>query len=611
MNKRQVEIEKLTLDYEKQCLKDLQKVYTQALADVKFKLKMLKARDETQSVVYQVQFQKTLETQIQSALDIIKNGSIKSVNDFLNKIYEDNYLGTIYSLQGQGIPVVIGIDHDQLARVVNKPTESMQFSQRLYDNADRLGVAFKSQMSRGIANNSTYGKIAKQLALESEANYRQAMRIVRTEGGRVKSEAKLDSMKAAKKEGADIVKQWDATFDGKTRPEHRYLDGQIREIDEPFEDSQGRKAQAPCKFGIASMDINCRCIVVERARWALEGEEIPNKTHNVTGEIVEADDYKEWKGKYLAKQETKQEPKQEASKAKTPTKLTLDSLPLSFTDSKRTQTQTQKLVDYVNGLDGDSNAKEILANLGKLDSYRTNGIDFKIIYGTNSSLAKTMRYNGDAIDAALNIPKLDGEDISGAVNTTLHELGHLVDSYVGTKGKQFGAISETHEKLIEAITEGVGEPNAEIMALFKQVDDDLKDIKESLGDPLGDINKKYRDSEFASYSDYSKAFKKARKELIANSDYMQRNKLNGINNLQDIYDALSDGLWRDMGRVKYGHGTRYYNSFWKTKQASEIFANYFSLSITRPDLIEMLKRDKPRLCEALDEILEEILKGVQ
>jgi hypothetical protein len=104
-------------------------------------------------------------------------------------------------------------------------------------------------------------------------------------------------MKAAKDEGADIVKQWDATFDGKTRPEHRFLDGQIREIDEPFTDSQGRQAQAPHKFGVASMDINCRCIVVERARWAVEGEEIPNKVDNETGDLVEADDYKEWKEK--------------------------------------------------------------------------------------------------------------------------------------------------------------------------------------------------------------------------------------------------------------------------------------------------------------------------
>lgn len=301
MEKRQAELERLMLEYEKQCLKDLQKTYTEALADVKSNLKSLLGSEQTQSIVYQVNFQKTLEAQLQNALDLIKNGSITSVSDFLNKTYEDSYLGTIYSIQGQGIPINIGMDHKQMARVVNRRTDTFQFSQRLYDNVDKLGIAFKSQMSRGIANNSTYSKIAKQLALESEANYKQAMRIVRTEGGRVKSEAKLDSMKEAKKQGADIVKQWDATFDGKTRAEHRYLDGQIKEIDEPFVDSQGREAQAPHKFGIASMDVNCRCIVVERARWAVEGEEMPNKVDGA-GELVEAKNYREWKQKYQQKQ---------------------------------------------------------------------------------------------------------------------------------------------------------------------------------------------------------------------------------------------------------------------------------------------------------------------
>lgn len=302
MEKRQAELEKLMLEYEKQCLKDLQKAYTEALADVKRNLKGLLGSEQTQSIVYQGQFQESLQRQIESALNTLKNGSITSVSDFLSKTYEDSYLGTIYSIQGQGIPINIGIDHEQMARTISRRTDTMQFSQRIYDNVDRLGTAFKSQMSRGIANNSTYSKIAKQLAMESEANYRQAMRIVRTEGGRVKSEAKLNSMKAAKDEGADIVKQWDATFDGKTRAEHRYLDGQIREIDEPFTDSQGREAQAPHKFGVAAMDINCRCIVVERARWAVEGEEMPNKVDNATGDFVEAKNYRDWKEKYQKKQ---------------------------------------------------------------------------------------------------------------------------------------------------------------------------------------------------------------------------------------------------------------------------------------------------------------------
>ena len=43
---------------------------------------------------------------------------------------------------------------------------------------------------------------------------------------------------------------------------------------------------------------------------------------------------------------------------------------------------------------------------------------------------------------------------------------------------------------------------------------------------------------------------------------------------------------------------------------SEIVANYGSLSVTRPDLVDMLRKDKPELVQALDEMLAEMAKKV-
>ena len=674
MDKRQAEVERLTLEYEKQCLNDLQKSYTEALADVKLRLKGLLGReDQTQSVIYQIQLQEQIQQQLETALNRLKSGSITSVTDFLNKTYEDSYLGVIYGLQGQGIPINIGIDHDQLARTVNRKTETLQFSDRLYKNVDELGVAFKSEMSRGIANGSTYSKIAKQLSMQSEASYKQAMRIVRTEGGRVKSEAKLNSMHKAKNEGADIVKQWDSTFDGKTRPEHRLLDGQIREIEEDFEieyNGKLHKAQAPHKFKVAGLDVNCRCIVVERARWAVEGEEMPNKVHNHTGDLIEAKDYREWKEK-AAKQldERKQKRVDEKLKeieqrgkkvfdkntgkvpakgdyfrtvgndlievvevndyngiksvtlangqtvvlknAKQVLKLNESNFPKAFTDSKRTKTQTQALVDYVNGLEGaDERAKQVLAKLGDLESFDGQGIDFKIAYTANDHALSTREYiTGRAVDAKFSIPKLEGDDIRGAANTVLHETGHLIDYYAGTKNSRFAAITESNAKFVEAIKEGVGNPSDEIMAVFKQAKADYDEIGKmfDVNAELQRINQIYRDGGFSSYKAYSKAYNSARKDVVLRRDMLRRNRLNGVNNLQDIYDALSGGKWRDSGQVQYGHGVSYFRS--GDARAKEIFANYFSLSITRPDLVDMLRRDKPKLVEALDEIMDDILKG--
>ena len=75
----------------------------------------------------------------------------------------------------------------------------------------------------------------------------------------------------------------------------------------------------------------------------------------------------------------------------------------------------------------------------------------------------------------------------------------------------------------------------------------------------------------------------------------------GIGNLEDIYDALSGGTFRDKGVVKYGHGSSYYSS--SEDRRAETLANYGALSVLRPDLVAMLAEDKPELTEALSLVI--------
>lgn len=79
----------------------------------------------------------------------------------------------------------------------------------------------------------------------------------------------------------------------------------------------------------------------------------------------------------------------------------------------------------------------------------------------------------------------------------------------------------------------------------------------------------------------------------------------GIGNLEDIYDALSGGTYRDKGIVKYGHGSGYYRSM--DQRRAETLANYGALSVLRPDLVAMLAEDKPELVEALAGTITEML----
>lgn len=86
-------------------------------------------------------------------------------------------------------------------------------------------------------------------------------RIVLTEGHRAYVDGQSDAADRIEREKGDLLfKRWDATMDGRTRVTHRLLNGQIRRRDENFTTVNG-STKEPGNFGVASEDINCRCIL--------------------------------------------------------------------------------------------------------------------------------------------------------------------------------------------------------------------------------------------------------------------------------------------------------------------------------------------------------------
>ena len=131
----------------------------------------------------------------------------------------------------------------------------------------------------------------------SEISFNNIYRIARTEGGKVSTQAQLDSIQASINEGADLLKRWDSTLDTKTRQTHLELDGQTVEYNEYFKSSVG-DVFAPHQFGIAEQDINCRCRLSSVPRWDLHDKNTTRKD-NITGEIIQYKTYHKWKKEYL------------------------------------------------------------------------------------------------------------------------------------------------------------------------------------------------------------------------------------------------------------------------------------------------------------------------
>ena len=300
MNKKQAEVEKQLLENEKEVLKKLKRNYIKALSDIQERIKVLQSNEMTQSKIYQIQYQRNLEKQLKAIVDLLGSDNVKTINDYLIKQYQDSFIGILYNMQqNEGIPFIMPINQETVVKSITKKTEDYKISERIYKNTEQLKNTIQSEISRGISQGQLYTSIARNIKNYSEADLKKSYRIARTEGGRVQSEAKFDVMKRAKENGADVVKQWDSTIDSKTRMTHAQLDGQIRELEEPFE-INGYKAMYPHDFGIAEEDINCRCCVLERARWAVKDE--TNLTKIVDGDTVEfknIKDYQDFKQKYL------------------------------------------------------------------------------------------------------------------------------------------------------------------------------------------------------------------------------------------------------------------------------------------------------------------------
>lgn len=338
MNKRQKLIAAQFLDDEEKVIKRLDRVYSQSLKDITGKISVLdssisdlqkalgsvsddeigelaaaflrgkrattpeEARETLQSMlqskVYQKKYQEALKKQVGGVLDTMRDKEFKVVSDYLTECYENGFVSVLYDLQGQGIPLCFPMDQEAMVRAVQLDSKiSHGLYTRLGEDVAMLKKRITAEVSRGISTGMTFKQVAQQLAAKTKIGYNNAVRITRTEGHRINSQSTMDACFKAKEKGANVVKQWDSTLDSRTRESHMIVDGEIRELDEAFSnglmfpgDPSGRAAEV----------INCRCRLNQRARWALDDEELEElkKRAEYFG-LDKADSFDEYKKKYL------------------------------------------------------------------------------------------------------------------------------------------------------------------------------------------------------------------------------------------------------------------------------------------------------------------------
>lgn len=300
MRKSEKEALQAMLDDEQETIKALEKAYQRAIRRIDNHIRILESDEMTQSKIYQKRYQEAMKAQINAALDELHKKSNQTIEEYLTRSYQHGYVGTMYSLHKQGMPLLSPIDQRAVTRAIR--TDS-KLSGRLYGelgvDMQKLKKTIRREISVGISIGSDYSMIARQVQISSGIPLKRAKTIVRTEGHRIQQQSADDARNAAKGQGCQVVKQWDAVLDGNTRTDHRILDGQIREVGEPFE-IDGKKAEYPGAFGRPEEDCNCRCVALTRAKWALDADELQTmKDRAKFFGLDKTEGFREFEEKYL------------------------------------------------------------------------------------------------------------------------------------------------------------------------------------------------------------------------------------------------------------------------------------------------------------------------
>lgn len=322
--------------------------------------------------------------------------------------------------------------------------------------------------------------------------------------------------------------------------------------------------------------------------------------------------------------------------------VSADSFPAQFSNTRGKRQNLEAFLRGINSVEGaDPKMREIFARIGEISESELmpSAFDVKYAAGRGSVNMYSERVSGKITKLTVNIPKMTDENIAGTVTTTAHELGHYIDVLTGTNGVRWRS-SEYSDFLrrdylsmppserraaAHAYSESVTPKGAileEMRRAGERYESALVPVDEWYKAESAKISEAYRlvvDSESVTSAEKMSAYKKMlkdrkalRREYDQRGDIARRTAMNGVDKLQDIYDALNDGYLRnkviDGVKIYYGHGDRYYSN--SSKKVEEIWANYCALSPTRPDLIDLLKVDQPSLIRSMEAMRDSILEGL-
>lgn len=526
----------------------------------------------------------------------------------LSNIYTDQFLRQVYDL-GQSINIKANFNRLNPAliqKTLDYPWSGAMFSDRLWQDKERLGRNLRVGLTQSMILGEGIPQITDRINKGIGTARYNAERVARTETKRVTYCAHDDVYKDT---GVEELRYRCANGgDSRTCQYCRADNGKVFK--------RGEEPTLP-------RHPNCRCVYIPVVSDTFEDNEL----NELTGSVRGAENYEKWREAEAKKQEevkpvekvnTKTVEKElKENPTPVPEQIKLTDYPQVFYATKPEAKNTQALLDYMNSKTSvDPNVVALYTKMDKLCDGLSDEVVLKVTHGEHRVKRSWNRNFEYVFD--VGIPKINPNYI-GTYDTNLHEEMHFLDMLITVKDNKdklpSKMFSQSYKPLVEAFdkaTPVIGDRAKKLFEDFaKECDIIYKKQQETFNTQHEKLKEQYR-SGAIDWKKYNSLYKKLSKEVNEEADNERRALFGGgVSGLQDIYDAVSKGTFRDTGQVTYGHGSAYYTDRRRTNpNCSESLANYASLCVGHPELIDILAEDYPEIVTALRGCVEAMLKEV-
>ncbi|ADL08038.1 minor capsid protein [Thermosediminibacter oceani] len=280
----QKEIEKIHIQMQRKANKDslpILQAYKRALNDIRGELGKIFAKyakdgvlsvSDQQRYAVLIQMQKKL-TQMARELGQIED---EKTTEILKDIYKESFYRTANVIE-KGVDVSIDysiLRPEFVEKAVKMPIEGKTFSDRIWDNKEKLVKNLRKNLEDGMIQGKSIDKLSKDIAQTMGSGAYEAKRIINTEMARCMTQAQKEVYKSS---GVVQKVLFSATLDDRTSQICQNLDGKYFDLDDAPNIPEDTHP-------------NCRSTLVP----VVEGWNPSQRRDQETGEIIDYKSYEDW-----------------------------------------------------------------------------------------------------------------------------------------------------------------------------------------------------------------------------------------------------------------------------------------------------------------------------